>query len=315
MLRSKILSVFDTALSTGHVVWRDSTAHFVFAASVRWQFRLATALAQKPAGEHSKPSTTKKDFNPFLPYDEALFVDSFDNFNLLLNKFSIVRGHVLLTTTDFQNQLEPLNASDFAAAWRTLQAPGMSQYLCFYNSGKNAGASQHHKHLQLIPEADEDAGQPFPPIRAILSAETESVARAGTPFTHEALPFAHCLVLLPPSLSCEDPIAAGKHLEALYQQSLKKAFGDAGQDIGSCLDPETQERSAQPSYNVVLTSEFLMVVPRRAERAEGISLNSVAFAGMMLVKSQEELDLAIEKGPIELLAQVTYPVFVKKIVG
>ncbi|KAJ3166445.1 Serine/threonine kinase [Geranomyces variabilis] len=313
MLRTKILSIFDKALSTGHVVWRDSTAHFVFAASVRYQFRLATALAQKPAGHETKPATTQKDFNPFLPYDEALFVESFDNYNLLLNKFSIVRGHVLLTTKDFQRQVEPLNASDFAAAWRTLHAPGMSQYMCFYNSGKNAGASQHHKHLQLIPEADEDAGQPFPPIRAILSAETESVARPGTPFKHEALPFAHCLVLLPSTLSSEEPIAAGKQLEALYQQSLKKAFGDAGHDMGTCLDPDTQDRSAQPSYNVVLTSEFLMVVPRRAERADGISLNAVAFAGMMLVKSQEELDLAIEKGPIELLTQVTYPVSVKKI--
>ncbi|KAJ3150499.1 Serine/threonine kinase [Geranomyces michiganensis] len=133
------------------------------------------------------------------------------------------------------------------------------------------------------------------------------------PFAHDALDFAHSLVLLPPTLSAGNSIAAGQQLEALYQQSLKKAFGDAGQDIGSCLDPDTEDRSAQPAYNVVLTREFLMTIPRRAERAEGISLNAVAFAGMMLVKSQEELALAMEKGPLDLLAQATFPISVKKI--
>ncbi|TPX57718.1 hypothetical protein PhCBS80983_g03639 [Powellomyces hirtus] len=307
MLRTKIFSTFDKALSSGAVVWSDSTAHHTFAAGVNFQIRLAASLGKKPTADrpHNDQSAATEAPNPFLPYDPALFIEKFDKHNLLLNKFSIVRGHVLLTTKEFQSQLDPLNASDLEEAWKVMLAPGMLRYLSFYNCGPNSGASQPHKHLQLIPESDDDQDQPFPPTEAIFIPESDSKERTGIAFAHEAFPFAHAVTILPPIPA--DPTAAGVLLETLYKQALTKAFELASLNPGQCLNP-SDDRSSQPSYNFILTRTFMIVVPRLAEKAQGISLNSVAFAGMMLVKSAEQLVFVKEKGPLQLLQEVAYPI-------
>lgn len=55
-----------------------------------------------------------------------------------------------------------------------------------------------------------------------------------------------------------------------------------------------------PSYNVILTLEHLHLIPRRhetytlQETGESLSVNSLGFAGMLLVKSEEELE-AVKK--------------------
>lgn len=110
MLMQKILTVFDSALSAGHVVWTKTTLQRVSAAGIAFQVRLIPALAKKPVGDPaaSKPAQQNgiekpidkrpAPVNPFLPYDPQLCVDVYEHHNLLLNKFSLVKGHVLLTT-------------------------------------------------------------------------------------------------------------------------------------------------------------------------------------------------------------------------
>ena len=51
-------------------------------------------------------------------------------------------------TRAFEEQTDLLNLEDFAALWFCLQE---IDGLAFFNGGKIAGASQRHKHLQLIP--------------------------------------------------------------------------------------------------------------------------------------------------------------------
>ena len=43
---------------------------------------------------------------------------------LLLNKFNIVPWHCLVVTSDYQSQLDDLNAVDLGATWRVLQVRG-----------------------------------------------------------------------------------------------------------------------------------------------------------------------------------------------
>jgi len=62
-----------------------------------------------------------------------------------------------------------------------------------------------------------------------------------------------------------------------------------------------QGTSESPSYNVILTLEHMYIVPRAKEKfvADGgpeevelkLSVNSLGFAGMLLVKSEDELEL------------------------
>lgn len=55
-----------------------------------------------------------------------------------------------------------------------------------------------------------------------------------------------------------------------------------------------------PSYNVILTLEHMHVIPRKeethtlSETGERLSVNALGFAGMLLVKSERELD-AVKK--------------------
>lgn len=59
--------------------------------------------------------------NPFLPYEEALWVQHLSaTHTLLLNKFNVVPHHVLVVTRQFESQQEPLNANDLAATQQVI---------------------------------------------------------------------------------------------------------------------------------------------------------------------------------------------------
>jgi len=78
---------------------------------------------------------------------------------LLLNKFCILRPQVVIHTTDFQPQSEPLNESDVRVGVEVLRAfcrpeegEGEGEgYMLFFNCGVGSGASQAHKHMQVVP--------------------------------------------------------------------------------------------------------------------------------------------------------------------
>ncbi|KAI8820453.1 ATP adenylyltransferase-domain-containing protein [Fimicolochytrium jonesii] len=348
-LYEKLLATFNKALSTNAVTWTETSLHSIpvhfpttspTGVTVDFQIRLAPQLAKKPIANpaaappiDSLPSVVVAKegdgragevkvlrSNPFLPYDPLLKVNTEELYlpkhNLLLNKFSIVKGHVLLTTKDFESQLSPLNRDDFAAVHSILQSPAMPRYMCFFNCGANSGASQPHKHLQLLPESPEDKDIVFPPIHSVLSYFQEDRSRGsiGTPTSFPAFPCAHSITVLPPLPA--SPVDCGIVLEQIYTNTLTSAFANAGIEIDTALTPDSNEgadaavdRRAQPSYNVVLTKELLLIVPRRAEKAIGglLSLNSVAFAGMMLVKSEEGLRRTVEVGPVDVLRAVGFP--------
>jgi ATP adenylyltransferase len=64
------------------------------------------------------------------------------------------------------------------------------------------------------------------------------------------------------------------------------------------------------SYNVVLTLSHMYVFPRRRETHtlavshEPLSINSLGFAGLLLVKSHDELEALVAEGPANLLKAV-----------
>lgn len=61
--------------------------------------------------------------NPFLPYEEGLWVAHLsDTHTLLLNKFNVVPHHVLVVTRQFESQQDPLNSRDLAATQQASKA-------------------------------------------------------------------------------------------------------------------------------------------------------------------------------------------------
>ena len=69
-----------------------------------------------------RPDDDAKPANPFLPYDENLWVAHLsDTHTLLLNKFNLVAHHTLVVTREFEAQEQPVTAADFAATRAALK--------------------------------------------------------------------------------------------------------------------------------------------------------------------------------------------------
>jgi ATP adenylyltransferase len=237
------------------------------------------------ANLHRKKTTTQRQQqekrNPFLPYEPDLLVGYFSKTHLgLLNKFNAVDHHLLIVTRQFEDQQTPLNPPDFAAAVQVLrEKPG----LIFYNSGPIAGASQPHRHLQWIPFPLGENGQDFPLASLFTQALTQPKA---LPFTLAIAP------LTADSLRSED---GGKHCHQLYTQLLQQ------------LDLHPQPSQNPQPHNLLMTADFLSLIPRTQESYQGIEVNALGFAGGLLVRNSDQLQTLKKLGPFNLLRQVGIP--------
>ena len=184
---------------------------------------------------------------------------------LLLNKFNVVPHHLLLVTAAYAEQDAPLDAADLgatAACLRAFPAPGG---LAFMNVGPESGFSQPHKHLQLLPLpfAAELPHAPVPigPLVAAAGAAARAADGPLARFRVAALPFHNACALL---------------ADDMTPQQLADAV--------AVLVAAARGATGVSSHNLLLTREWAMVVPRRAERGCGVAVNALAFAGTMLVR-------------------------------
>lgn len=218
----------------------------------RFEVRVLASLTRK-----AQASSTPAD--PFaVPWGGELFVGELPTTHgCLLNKFPVFEQHALVVTREFEPQASWLTEADGVALRWCLDEGG--DVLGFYNGGAGAGASQAHKHLQLVP----------------LVPSLEPLIRAGR------LPVRHALAPTP-----RDGTALARTVEQLLRQ------------VG--VGPSAP-------WNLLATREWLLVVARRAESFEGISVNSLGFAGSLLVKTKEQLERLRAVGPLAVLRAVGAP--------
>ena len=147
---------------------------------IRFLIRILRHLARKPRREAPDASPAAARPNPFLPYDPAMYVaDASPTHVCLLNKFNVVERHLLIVTRAFEDQETPLTQPDFEALWTCLaEAEGLG----FYNSGAVAGASQPHKHLQLVPLPLDPTASRCPSHRWSTQRESPATWSASTHF-------------------------------------------------------------------------------------------------------------------------------------
>lgn len=253
-------------------------------AGVDFIVRVGTGPSWKKAPRGSRRARGR---NPFLPYEEALFVaEVSDTHVCLLNKYNVVDHHLLLVTRHFEDQELPLTLRDFEAL---LVCMAELDSLGFYNSSPEAGASQRHRHLQMVPvplapQAGSGARPPSVPVEPLLEG---ALRPDGRPARASALPFRHAVTPLDPG-ALNDPVrAAGDAFEA-YRRALR-ALGREG-------DPG--------AYNLLMTSRWLLVVPRRRETHAGVSVNALGYAGALLVRDEEQLAELRRRGPLAILRSV-----------
>ncbi|MFB2938642.1 phosphorylase [Aerosakkonemataceae cyanobacterium BLCC-F154] len=289
ILWRRLVEQTEYALKCGALQSIPTNYEFVEQGGVRFLVRILTNLVRKDAAKSSEKKD--KNFNPFLPYEEDLFVADISQTHVcLLNKFNVVEHHLLIVTRDFVEQESWLDLADFQAMWLVLaEIDG----LAFYNSGRVAGASQRHKHLQLValPLVDDEIDFPIAPL--LKTAKFE----AGVGIIPD-LPFVHAIAKFDPSGINSPDLAAEMTLKCYL--NLQKAVG---------LLNDVEEISDRPNgaYNLLATREWMMIVPRSQEFFQGISINSLGFAGALLVKNQEQKQLLVETGPLNILTAVAKP--------
>ena len=66
-----------------------------------------------------------------------------------------------------------------------------------------------------------------------------------------------------------------------------------------------QKKSAKTApYNLLMTREWMMVIPRSQESYQDISINSLGFAGALLVRNPEQMEQLKQIGPLTFLQKV-----------
>lgn len=224
------------------------------------------------------------DHNPFLPYEEDLFVADLGKQHVaILNKFPVNPGHLLIITRDFEEQTAALTLTDLTAlAQAMLQLDG----LVIFNGGAGAGASQRHKHLQLIPGQQAFIEPWLAQSAAPLQAQELNTLR-----------YRHAFTALDSRLREQQPEAWAAHLFLAYQGLLAQ------------LDLTPGEDGQLPPYNLLATRRWMMMIPRTASlwthNDLKLPLNAISFSGNLLSYNRELDALIRERGVRRILSEVT----------
>lgn len=250
----------------------------------------AVRRAIKPAAKTPAPHHARRT-DPFLPYEQALYVADLSATHVaLLNKYNVFDHHLLIITRAYEDQAQWLTLADFEALRTSMAAvDGMG----FYNGGRDAGASQPHKHLQVVrlPLAPWEPGIPITPMLAPAGAPS-----AGT--IHGRLPVVHGVRHLAPQWY-DAPGDGARELLTTYHALLR--------DVGLVDSPHVGDGLQAGPYNLIVTREWMLLVPRRCETWQGITVNALGVAGAVLVWSDEQMRQLKEHGPMAALRYVCLP--------
>ncbi len=248
---------------------------------VEFLVRQVSSLARK---EQAAAAPRPANADPFLPCEADLVVgDLSDTHIAVLNKFNVIEHHLLIVTRDFEPQEAWLGLADFEAQAQCLAA---FDGLAFYNGGQVAGASQPHKHLQIVPLPLGDTAHAIP-IEAALQRAASGHAITTVP----GLPFRHAFTRV--DFEPHDARAALERYRALLD-----AVGITG------LDGALQSAP----YNLLATRRWMLLVPRSAERVEGVQLNALGFAGSLFVRDAAQWQIVERLGPMNVLRGAAWPI-------
>lgn len=231
----------------------------------------------------------------------------------MLNKFAVVPEHFILVTRAFKQQTHLLAADDLAAAHACVRAyhdhdgegGGGGGLFVFFNSGEHSGASQPHRHLQLLPvykmreglpETGGDGADWTVLADRLAGDDQDNNGRA------QQLPFATFAERIADDIGPEA-------LRSAYVRLYRRACAAAGLEEGELGDLEADDVPARISYNLGMTRTSLVVCPRLAEgdvvrsrdgkEVGRLALNGTVLAGTSLVKSEAEWD-ALRADPDQL---------------
>lgn len=261
------------ALATGALLPVLMETRVIEDGGVPFQATWLSSLAMKDLAAKLPRAGDRSSTNPFLPFEQDLFVaDLSDTHVAILNKFQSMPGHLVIITRAFVEQSAPLERSDIAACVDLL---AQDDGLIFFNSGPDAGASQAHRHLQFLP------GFEAPVADLIAKPPTPWIAGQA-----ETLPFAHRLYGIAPDAFENTEATTDRLLACLHDAYTALSLGEGPVLAG---------------YNLLMTRNWLMVIPRRVEIVAGVSLAALGFAGVIGLRSVDQFADVEAYGPMAMM--------------
>jgi len=211
--------------------------------------------------------------NPFCPWEKILEIDKIgDNHQLILNKYPVQKGHILLITNNWKPQNGWLDIND----WKAIQKVNKdTSGLWFFNSSPIAGASQPHRHFQLLRRSKDEISCPREKWFLEMKINIDNYSKLTKNIIVSKFNF------LDNSIS----------LFELYLELCKKL------GIG---DPISDEKPRYP-YNLLITNKWIAIIKRSNDHIHGFSINALGFAGYLLVTEKSDINYLKEFGPEKLL--------------
>lgn len=211
--------------------------------------------------------------NPFKPWDKILEVDSIGNgHQLILNKYPVQLGHLLLITNEWKEQNGWIDKKD----WQAIKEVNKDTTgLWFFNSGPLAGASQPHRHIQLLRRDSTELSCP----REKWILEFNNVNSKNGRFSKN--------------------IIIKKFLNSLNEENIHEIYNELSYELG-LGEPNVDKKPRFP-YNLIFTNRWMVLIKRKTDNLYGISINALGFAGYILVTEKSNIKYLKKIGPERLL--------------
>ncbi|CRG86955.1 phosphorylase, putative [Talaromyces islandicus] len=239
------------------------------------EFRINHGLQAKPQmGEPLQQSVQTNTFGPgsdLALVNPDLILANINNTHLLVaNLYCVYRPQLLLLTKNtYRRQHEPLDADDLGAAQAVLVST-KHPYYAMFNCSAMAGASREHKHMHILPLEDESSDPTeMPPLETRI----------------EKLPFQ----------SFRSPVEGDDpdQLVRVYNKLLVNTREALGLTPGVICP-----------HNVILTQEWIMLIPRQSNNFHGITSNSAGMIGSIWLQNETQLEKWTEFGPRKVLSHL-----------
>lgn len=286
---------YDKAIEDGHMKFNGESVESEYHTlklgdlQVNLQYNIIHSLMHRPEkGDFKK--------NPFEdPEPELTIVEDFgdsNQFRIVYNKFPVVPRHIMLLTKQYKPQTTPLSPDELKATYSilsTLAEDKNDKWFAFYNCGPESGASQPHKHVQFMT-----LPRNFKPFPDFIISESDSFipSTIREPLQNANIPMAHFICKLPTdlkSLTEEDLIM---YFTSLLQRALTVSRENEAESI---------------SYNVIMTTEYIMIVPRSVGKYKELGINSCGILGLFLFKSDDLLKIVQNDTPQKVWESVGFP--------
>lgn len=300
-LMEQIVKVHDKGFATGLVVpmATDDTRIIHAGDDAGSPVFIVHVRSPKGASMHSKtgknaPKKVPRD--AFASFNPLKVLDVFNTHSIVLNKFPLMKYHVVVHSLEFRPQPGHMSLSDMHATWHCVnELDGIG----YFNSGPVSGASQPRRHMQVIPIQsieDKQGEMTFPPVPVEKLISKFRQARdwkyeRGKPFTLEDFAFQHAVSLHGGDVHQMVPSEASELLYRHYRALLA--------EVG------LEENDPTQSYNMLMTKSWMMVVPRGREKWQGVAFNSMAFSGIIVLPVEKLADFTA--APLSLLRTIGVP--------